>query len=259
MACVAVFIFSLGTAPMFFLLLILRDLVGISDALKLQQQFSASSIVFFISAAVFAAGTTIQKETVPKNAPDAPKLVAEARIRKVWFLCVSMTVFGLVILTIPALALLSTVRSRSTAFYMLASVFGAAFGSAFSRFQDVTWAELPSHADLANAMGFNVMSRLLGVGLGNFIAGLILDCFYTGQEVPVALHHRHRGPLKLIASPSVHHSFLTLKSSPVLPQVYSVTGYVCLCTYCGVLTLAAVVVSWRALTIKQADETRTAA
>eukprot|EP00443_Scrippsiella_acuminata_P002342 CAMPEP_0115213772 /NCGR_PEP_ID=MMETSP0270-20121206/23965_1 /TAXON_ID=71861 /ORGANISM="Scrippsiella trochoidea, Strain CCMP3099" /LENGTH=523 /DNA_ID=CAMNT_0002627529 /DNA_START=81 /DNA_END=1648 /DNA_ORIENTATION=+ len=51
-ACLAVFIFGLGTTPMFFLLLIVRDLVGIKESDAQQRYFSIGSICFFISSAV---------------------------------------------------------------------------------------------------------------------------------------------------------------------------------------------------------------
>ncbi len=69
-ACISVFVFSLGTAPMFFLLLILRDLAGPTDPHKLQQEFSVSSILLFLSAAAFSVLTTLNKGSTRHLAPD---------------------------------------------------------------------------------------------------------------------------------------------------------------------------------------------
>jgi len=173
LACVSVFVFSLGTAPMFFLLLVVRDLLGVSDLVAMQEVFSADSIVFFISAAVAAAITS--KLTGGRESSGFEILTFRARI-----LISSMAVFGAVIFFMPVIALLHNNVVRKTVFFALTALFGGSFGMAFTMFQEITWQLLPEGIEVANAMGFNVMSRLLGVGLGNFIAGLILDLSYTG-------------------------------------------------------------------------------
>jgi len=165
-ACLAVFVFSLGTAPMFFLLLIVRDVVGIQRPVALQEHFSGSSILFFVSAAF--ASVLLGGTTMPRT-----QLVA-----KVWRLNIAVGLFGAVCFLIPCIAFLPSVGFRSFVFYLFACVYGCAFGVAFSSFQDVTWQLLPHRCDVANAMGFNVMCRLLGIGVGNFAAGLILDQYY---------------------------------------------------------------------------------
>merc|ERR1740121_2814052 len=52
MACFSLFLFSLGSAPMFFLLLMVRDIVGIRELAPLQMHFGAISSLFFVMAAV---------------------------------------------------------------------------------------------------------------------------------------------------------------------------------------------------------------
>merc|ERR1712083_1168651 len=68
------------------------------------------------------------------------------------------------------------------AFYILSALLGATFGLVFSRFQDCTWQLLPPNVEFANAMGFSTMWKLLGAGLGNFIAGLILDLCHKDDK-----------------------------------------------------------------------------
>merc|ERR1719491_408408 len=51
-ACLCLFTFGLGTGPIFFTLLMVRDMVGITEEVELQQQFSWVSIVFLASAAL---------------------------------------------------------------------------------------------------------------------------------------------------------------------------------------------------------------
>jgi len=241
-ACLAVFVFSLGTSPMFFLLLILRDVVGEVNPVKLQQHFSVVSIIFFVSAAVSSVvGAMIDDKPPPPGTPEADKKIAEIRKRKVEVLVASMCVFAGVVVLIPALALFKEPANAQRAFYALAVVFGGSFGTAFSRFQDCTWAELPAGGDIANAMGFNVMTRLLGVGLGNFGAGIVLDCFYTGASVATMPHARwhHASPLSLLQAFQPHVTDM--------PQVYKPMGYFVMCELCAALVLLAAYIAWDAL------------
>lgn len=213
LASLAVFVFGFGTAPMFFLLLIVRDLVGIQDPVELQEQFSFSSILFFLSAAVTsvlsimgvhsgggiggsargspsggcgrAGGIQLQEKQFQRQQPRSEEML----VLRGTMLVRSMVLFGIVAFLVPGLALFESVTARNVVFHSMAILLGAAFGGAFSRFQDLTWQLLPPNVDVGNAMGFNVMCRLLGVGIGNFLAGLILDHFcldtsetYEGQR-----------------------------------------------------------------------------
>uniref|UniRef100_A0A7S4SF44 Major facilitator superfamily (MFS) profile domain-containing protein n=1 Tax=Alexandrium monilatum TaxID=311494 RepID=A0A7S4SF44_9DINO len=205
-ACLAVFLFSLGTAPMFFLLLIVRDIVGITEHDAQQQQFSLGAIVFFLSAALTSClsglvraprrdgggagedgGAGDGRGTGKVGAGDrgggavSPSRQASNMEIKGRMLVVSMLVFGLVVITIPTIALLSDRQARTVMFYVFTVVFGGSFGTCFTIFQELTWQLLPPGVRVANAMGFNVMSRLFGVGLGNFLSGMILDLAYSGE------------------------------------------------------------------------------
>jgi len=181
LACLSVFIFSLGTAPMFFLLLVVRDLLGISDLVAMQEVFSASSIVFFISAAV--AAVVSGKLTGGRDSSGFQVLTFRARM-----LISAMSAFGLVIFVIPALALFHDRGLQMWFFICITALFGGSFGMAFTMFQELTWQLLPDGVEVANAMGFNVMCRLLGVGLGNFVSGMILDLSYTGEAADGAVY-----------------------------------------------------------------------
>jgi hypothetical protein len=245
-ACLSVFIFSLGTAPMFFLLLLIRDLVGITEQTQLQETFSCASIIFFLSAATAAVlsapGGGVEKDTSGDDA-DVEARLDRIRQHKVYILLGSMTTFGLCCFAIPLLNLFDDVYSRQTLFYVIAIVFGASFGMAFSRFQDCTWAELPSNAVVANAMGFNVMSRLFGVGLGNLIAGIILDQFYTGDAFVGAVNPVE---LKKQAEPIASGLLQLLRPTEQhdISQVYLPMGYTLMCSYCGILVLCSCYVAY---------------
>jgi len=202
-ACLCLFVFSLGTAPMFFLLLMVRDLIGIQNHVVMQLQFSIISIIFFISAALV---NVLEKFIFPSTGGEstaAHRPIAEtgagagiaydpetsSRQRETvvlrWRLMVYSTVFfGAVAAAMPVVGLLPNIAFRTCSFYAIAVLFGAAFGSVYSRFQECTWSLLPPGVDIANAMGFAAMCKLAGVGMGNFLAGIILDvCTSHGHSL----------------------------------------------------------------------------
>jgi len=197
-ACLCMFVFSSGSAPMFFLLLMVRDIVGIKDPTDLQIQFSAISIVFFISAAAStvlgailagpSSGTTSSDTTQGANATEAEEQDTQRRaerdqIRSRWWLMVMSTLcFAMVITIIPFLGLISGLHNRTVGFYIFAIAFGFGFGSVYARFQECTWSLLPKGIDVANAMGWAAMCKNAGIGLGNFFVGFILDYFRDGPK-----------------------------------------------------------------------------
>jgi len=198
LASVSVFLFNLSSAPYFFLLLAVRDLLGVSDLVAMQKVFSALSIVFFLSAAV--ASSLTSKLTGGRQSSGFEILTFRARLL-IW----AMAVFGGAIFFIPAVALFHNNDMRTAVFFALTGVLGGSYGMAFTMFQELPWQLLPEGIEVANAMGFNVMCRVLGVGLGNFIAGLILDLSYTGGAANGA--------------------------------VYDPMGYLVMCTLCSVATV----------------------
>mmetsp|Transcript_68504 Transcript_68504/g.132271 ORF Transcript_68504/g.132271 Transcript_68504/m.132271 type:complete len:640 (+) Transcript_68504:72-1991(+) len=181
LACLSVFVFSLGTAPMFFLLLVVRDLLGVSNLVAMQEVFSADSIVFFVSAAM--AAVISAKVSGGRTNSGFEILTFRARM-----LILAMAVFGVVIFFIPAMALFPNNGLQTSVFFCMTVLFGGSFGMAFTMFQELTWQLLPEGVEVANAMGFNVMSRLLGVGLGNFVSGMLLDLSYTGGAAGGAVY-----------------------------------------------------------------------
>lgn len=172
MTCLAVFVFSLGTAPMFFLLLIIRDIVGVHEHARQQTDFAYSSISFFLCAAFAAAAASFMSPS--RISDDKPKTSAPFVVTKVLLLS-SVLVFGVVVASIPFLAAFRSCEDRIRAFYCLTVVLGAAFGTAFSSFQNMCWQVLPAFVNVGTAMGLSVMSRLFGLGLGNFVSGMLLE------------------------------------------------------------------------------------
>jgi len=225
-ACLAVFIFSLGTAPMFFLLLIIRDLVGVTDTVQLQRTFSATSIVFFLSAAVSSvvSGVAFKRPAQVGDHTAQAQTDMESLVSRGRTLVVSMVTFAMIVLLIPCIGAFQLRESRKRVFFVLAGFFGAAFGAAFSLFQDLTWQLLPPDVSCANAMGFNVMSRLLGIGLGNFGAGLILD-----------------------------YSYSQLGAADMSGVVYRPEGYAIMCGCCFVATLTSSAVAYSAISAARCE------
>mmetsp|Transcript_50079 Transcript_50079/g.79938 ORF Transcript_50079/g.79938 Transcript_50079/m.79938 type:complete len:533 (+) Transcript_50079:36-1634(+) len=178
LACLSVFVFALGTAPMFFLLLVVRDLVGIQSQVLQQREFSYLSVTFFIFAvvaAVFSGDGGRQPGRdgrIHHTLEDESQL--HARARK---LILAVVGFGIVAIAMPFMTLLPSPETRMVYFYGIAIAMGFCFGAAYTRFQDITWSLIPEDAEWANVMGFNVMCRNTGVGLGNFLAGVILNMF----------------------------------------------------------------------------------
>jgi len=153
----------------------------VTEPVQLQRTFSATSIFFFLSAALSSvlSGVVVKRCLQPRDSTAQAQTDMESMLTRGRTLVVSMIVLAVTVLLIPCICFFQTREARSHAFYILASLFGAAFGAAFSVFQDLTWQLLPPDANFATAMGFNVMSRLLGIGLGNFVAGIILDLSYS--------------------------------------------------------------------------------
>jgi len=107
----------------------------------------------------------------------------------------SVIAFGIVCILIPFLRLFQSLPTRIRIFYVLAGFLGATFGSVFSRFQDCNWQLLPPGVETANAMGYSTMWKLLGAGLGNFGAGLVLDFFvYTHDTASIGHQVTSAGP-----------------------------------------------------------------
>merc|ERR1719401_261341 len=153
------------------------------------------SIIFFLAAAIASVLVAAadpkkrqqrrQEQAGGSQSPHGERTWAAAELldQRGRLLVLSMSIFGVIVLLIPCLCLFQERQSRDRAFYTMTGFFGAAFGVSFSLFQDLTWQILPPEVNFANAMGFNVMSRLLGVGLGNFFCGIILDMSYKGGQV----------------------------------------------------------------------------
>lgn len=96
----------------------------------------------------------------------------------------SMFCFGVVCCIMPCVSFLpASQQRRLICFYVVSFFLGLTFGSVYSRMQACTWSLLPANVDIANAMGFAAVAKLVGVGIGNMVAGLILDAFRTTIDV----------------------------------------------------------------------------
>mmetsp|Transcript_234 Transcript_234/g.635 ORF Transcript_234/g.635 Transcript_234/m.635 type:complete len:620 (-) Transcript_234:65-1924(-) len=231
MACAALFIFSLGTAPMFFFLLIVRDLVQVNTAHDLQLQFCYASIMFFLSAALAAVSGPLCHVGQSGGAED--------RSRRWNLLVMGIFLFSLISLVIPLVSQFSSQAMREEVLYLLAIAYGVCFGIAYGRFQDCTWQLLPDRScgETATLMGFNNMCKLAGAGAGNFVAGLLLDQFALPTE-PFTIQSLFPQTGKKGIFWTIYQYLLNMgvmKDQKVIP-VYSVTGYVGLCVACAVLT-----------------------
>mmetsp|Transcript_35603 Transcript_35603/g.83235 ORF Transcript_35603/g.83235 Transcript_35603/m.83235 type:complete len:625 (+) Transcript_35603:219-2093(+) len=229
-ACMAVFVFSLGTAPMFFFLLIVRDLVQVGSAHALQLQFCFASIMFFLSAALASvAGPLCHVSQVG---------TIEDRNRRWNLLVLGIFLFSTITIFIPIIPLFADRIMRLEVLYVLAIAYGSSFGIAYGRFQDCTWQLLPDRkcGETATLMGFNNMCKLAGAGAGNFIAGLLLDMFVRQEQAFSfdGLNPREKDIFWLI-----YQYWKDLRLQDEVAPVYSVTGYTLLCFLCAMLTAVA--------------------
>lgn len=230
----AIFIMCCGTAPLFFLLLIIRDVLGVHVLVPLERYFAISCLVFFIAAAacsgydVACGGRVTQTNRAGVGGSMTAAEWEQAKRHKLDVLVVISVVFGLIVVIIPLTVFVHPLETRLLVFMLMVIVFGGTYGFGYSRFQDATWRVLPNDIDMANAMGFNVMCRNLGLGVGNFVAGLVLDFFKVPGAVGGQQTEAFGGAIQASAK-----------------QVYTVTGYVWMCTLCFLCNISAGVLAWR--------------
>lgn len=228
LASLSVFIFALGTAPMFFLLLMVRDLVGVQSQVIQQREFSYLSVTFFlfsVVAAVFSGdgGNLPGRDgRIHHNTEESPLHV---RAKK---LIIAVVTFGILAIAIPFMTAIPKPELRMVYFFAVAIGFGFCFGAAYVRFQDITWQLVPENSEWANTMGFNVMCRNAGVGLGNFLAGIILNMFATEGYTEVVSVDSHRMRLEHQAA-------------------YAPTGYYVMCGASGLAVLISALVATHAV------------
>lgn len=214
--CLTLGLFSLGTAVMFFTLLMVRDVVGITDEARQQEVFGQSSIQFLTFAAIssIAVGVTGEstksqacapgtqaKQEDPSNivvlqdstgssedkeqedsgeqhiAPSSSYVDESSGAIDSTLLFGGMFAFALSAALIPCASIPHQEQQRVWAFYMISGALGASFGAVYARFQSVLWLMLPANADFANALGFAAVCKVFGCGVGNFFSGFVLDAF----------------------------------------------------------------------------------
>lgn len=215
-SCLALGLFSLGSAVMFFTLLMVRDLVGITDVARQQEVFGLQSIQFLTFAAIssFAVGVSaestksqtdasgtqamqkdssnilvlqgstgssedkVQEDSGEQDkAPSSSYFDKSARAIDMKLLFGGMFAFALSAVLIPCASIPRQEQERVWAFYMISGALGASFGAVYARFQSILWLLLPANADFANALGFAAVCKVFGCGVGNFFAGFVLDAF----------------------------------------------------------------------------------
>lgn len=171
-ACAIQFVFSLGVASIFFTMLMVRDVCGVPGEHAQQTHFSVVSMLFMLAAAISSVVAAWSAGNV--NTMHLGRL----RLSRRAYLLSSMVCFGLSTLMLPATYHFPTLNQRLCWFYFTGILLGLAFGSVYALFQSCMWTLLPANtSDVANAMGFAALCKCVGVGLGNFAAGLILDAF----------------------------------------------------------------------------------
>lgn len=219
-ACFCMLAFSLGTAPIFFTLLMVRDLVQVADESLQQVHFSYISIVFLVSAALsstaisldggdaegpngasgeaaasadtggsassrdaFAAGASSSQDAfaIPSQPLVDDLHGVQSAAQRMSLMMASIAAFGMVCAIIPVVSFPGSVRGRLQVFYGISIMLGVTFGAVYARFQTCLWSLLPPGSDVANAMGLAAVMKVAGCGLGNFFVGFILDSFRVSE------------------------------------------------------------------------------
>merc|ERR1712118_557350 len=150
-----------------------RDLMQITGDSQQQTHFSFSSMFFLLAAAVSSVVATWL----------AGNTVGKCGMTRRGLLCVTMVVFGLGISSLPVTHYIQGDVLRICWFYVGSITCGWGFGFVYALFQSCMWSLLPTNtSDIANAMGFAQLCKCIGLGLGNLIAGCILDTFSMGSS-----------------------------------------------------------------------------
>jgi len=262
----AIFVMSCGTAPMFFFLLIIRDLLGVHNQVDLQQDFAIGSVLFFLAAAAATiVDVTYGDRIGPVNrgnhldAADLSVLSPRSRApsvtgAKAWetekrhrlkVLVIISIVYAVSVMVLPSVQLLKTIPERFACFYPLVVIFGGTFGLGYSRFQDATWRLLPYNCDMANAMGFNVMARNFGLGIGNFFFGALLDCYKVSNLSNLSASVGS----PIVSTTITTTSFRSIQVLTTAHQVYTRAGYDVMCFGCMMFNLLAGFITYRIISL----------
>jgi hypothetical protein len=190
-SCLAIFLFSLATGPCFFALLTVRDVVGIQSEEEQRQVFVRGSLGFVAFALVgaLALGVDGNDATAPASSRDSADAGAggavenrSAEARRWALMLISVLCYGVGCILSPLVYLAGTVSARIWLFYGVTAFMGVCFGSCYTRFKSCSWILLPPGVDVGNAMGVTASSQLVGVGIGNFCVGVILEQFKIQGE-----------------------------------------------------------------------------
>lgn len=260
---IAIFVMSCGTAPMFFFLLIIRDLVGVHNEVSLSRDFAIGSILFFLGATIATAIDVIwggrtgpqSRGNIPNSAAMQALAPAERleymeklkeweteKIKRLRVLVWLSLVFAVSVLILPVVQFFPTLTERFEVFYPLTGLFGLTFGLGYSRFQDATWRVLPQDCDMANAMGYNVMARNFGLGVGNFLFGSLLEAF----KVP------HPKLLHTTTTTTTYNPNVQILTDA--KQVYTPTGYDIMCIGCCICNISAGYLTYRLKNILEREQ-----
>jgi len=176
--------FSMSTAGMMFVILILRDLVGIADDATAQLHMACASIVMTVSAAI---------------ASVVMGLVDAGAQNRTLFFGIFLVMYLITEISVPFCYFVSdTPHDKLVYLYGISAIKGFAFGGIYNIMQPITWEAIPDSwksgtGSVSRATAWMSVCRSFGVGAGNFACGMILECardFYTpaGQEMSKSVY-----------------------------------------------------------------------
>lgn len=168
--CISTFIWAGAASAFSWVLLVLRDVIEVSDEKERSYHYAMLNIVG-LGAAVFA--------SVLFGWADLPIRQSYAYTKVV------MGLYTISDTAVPAPYFLSTdVKTRLLMLYLTAVWKGLAFGLTLNLFQNCFWLEIPTQwrigvGGIARGMAFQGVMRTTGAALGNTLVGLSLHLWAT--------------------------------------------------------------------------------
>jgi len=165
MISIATMFISAGSTGMMFSILIIRDVAGVVDSASQQVHMALISMAFMACACVTSVIIGMSR--------------MERSSRYGWMmLFVGMNSCTEVM--IPACAMGNNVEQRLYILYCVSAIKGFGFGGMYNLMQPLTWDAIPEHwksgvGSVSRATAWISVTRSVGIGVGNFVGGFILD------------------------------------------------------------------------------------
>merc|ERR1719482_1801691 len=153
----------MGSAGMMFVLLVLRDLVGVDDPVTQQVHLGLISMALMLTGSI----TSVIIGFVGMDS-----------VQRWWWMGIFITLNCICEVLVPCAVLAPDVSQRLYVLYGVACLKGV--GGMYNLMQPLTWEAIPDHwksgtGSVARATAWISVTRSFGIGIGNFAGGFLLD------------------------------------------------------------------------------------